>query len=114
MDAAVKTMKKDEISLVSCDSSYTFGDKGREEWGIEPNMSVEYEVHLKSFEQVLKSIYYTAKNDQLVVILMKIRLNNVLLPTLFNAVNNIAQSCYTRLTVNIPSLIKNMKIKNFV
>ena len=52
IDAAVKIMKKDEISLVNCDSSYAFGDKGKEEWGIEPNMSVQYEIHLKSFEQV--------------------------------------------------------------
>jgi hypothetical protein len=48
----VKIMKKDEIALVNCDSSYAFGDKGREEWGIEPNMFVQYEIHLKSFEQV--------------------------------------------------------------
>ena len=52
VDAAVKTMKKDEISLVNCDSSYAFGEKGKEEWGIGPSMSVEYEIHLKSFEQV--------------------------------------------------------------
>ena len=58
VDAAVKTMKKDEISLIHCDSSYAFGDKGREEWGIEANMSVDYEIHLKSFEQVLIIIVY--------------------------------------------------------
>ena len=52
VDAAVKIMKKDEIALVNCDSSYAFGDKGRQEWGIEPNMSVQYEIHLKSFEQL--------------------------------------------------------------
>ena len=52
IDEAVKIMKKDEIALVNCDSSYAFGDKGREEWGIEPNMIVQYEIHLKSFEQL--------------------------------------------------------------
>ena len=36
---------------------------------------------------------YTAKNYEL----LKTGLNNVLLPTLFNVVNNIVQHCYTRL-----------------
>ena len=34
---------------------------------------------------------YTAKNDQVVAMLMKTGLNNVLLPTLFTVVNNIEQ-----------------------
>lgn len=52
VDAAVKTMKKDEVSLINCDSSYAFGERGREDWEIKPSMSVEYEIHLKSFEQL--------------------------------------------------------------
>jgi hypothetical protein len=43
---------------------------------------------------------YTAKNDQVVAILMKTGLNNALLPTLFTVVNNIEQYCYTRLRLN--------------
>jgi hypothetical protein len=39
---------------------------------------------------------YTAKNAQVDAILMKTGLDNVLLPTLFIAVNNIEQYCYTR------------------
>ena len=39
----------------------------------------------------LCSIAYTAKNYKL----LKTGLNNVLLPTLFNVVNNIVQHCYT-------------------
>ena len=38
---------------------------------------------------------YTAKNEQLVAILLKTGLNNVLLSILFNVVNNIVQHCYT-------------------
>ena len=57
VDAAVKTMKKGEVSLVNCDSSYAFGDKGREEWGIGPNMSVAYEIRLKSFDQVSSTLF---------------------------------------------------------
>jgi hypothetical protein len=34
---------------------------------------------------------YTAKNDQVVAMLMKTGLNNVFLPTLFTVVNNIEQ-----------------------
>ena len=40
---------------------------------------------------------YMAKNDQVVAILMKTGLNNVLLPTV---VNNIEQYCYTRFRLN--------------
>jgi hypothetical protein len=43
---------------------------------------------------------YKAKNDQVVAMLMKTGLNNVLLPTLFTAVNNIEQYCYTRFSIN--------------
>ena len=43
---------------------------------------------------------YTRKNAQVVAILMKTGLNNVLLPTLFIAVNNIEQYCYTRFRLN--------------
>jgi hypothetical protein len=45
-------------------------------------------------------IVYTRKNPQVVAILMKTRLNNVLLPTLFTVVNNIEQYCYTRFRLN--------------
>jgi hypothetical protein len=38
---------------------------------------------------------YRRKNAQVDAILMKTGLNNVLLPTLFIAVNNIEQYCYT-------------------
>jgi hypothetical protein len=44
---------------------------------------------------------YTAKNDQVVAMLMKTGLNNALLPTLFTVVNNIEQYCYTRFRLNI-------------
>jgi hypothetical protein len=43
---------------------------------------------------------YTAKNDQVVAMLMKTGLNNALLPTMFIAVNNIEQYCYTRFRLN--------------
>jgi hypothetical protein len=43
---------------------------------------------------------YTAKNDQVVAILMKTGLNNVMWPTLFTVVNNIEQNCYTRFRLN--------------
>ena len=43
---------------------------------------------------------YTAKNDQVVAILMKTGLNNALLPTLFTVVNDIEQYCYTRFRLN--------------
>jgi hypothetical protein len=43
---------------------------------------------------------YTAKNDQVVAILMKTGLNNVSLPTLFTVVNNIEEYCYTRFRLN--------------
>lgn len=52
VDVAITKMKKGEISLVNCDSSYAFGEKGRPEWGIGPSVTVEYEIHLKSFVQV--------------------------------------------------------------
>jgi hypothetical protein len=48
----------------------------------------------------LGDIYYTRKNAQVDAILMKTGLNNVLLPTLFIAVNNIQQYCYTRFRLN--------------
>jgi hypothetical protein len=44
--------------------------------------------------------YYTAKNDQVVAILMKTGLDNVLLPTFFTVVNNSEQYCYTRFRLN--------------
>jgi hypothetical protein len=43
---------------------------------------------------------HTRKNAQVDAILMKTGLNNVLLPTLFKAVNNIEQYCYTRFRLN--------------
>jgi hypothetical protein len=43
---------------------------------------------------------YTRKNAQVDAILMKTGLTNVLLPTLFIAVNNIEQYCYTRFRLN--------------
>jgi hypothetical protein len=43
---------------------------------------------------------YTRKNAQVDAMLMKTGLNNVLLPTLFIAVNNIEQYCYTRFRLN--------------
>jgi hypothetical protein len=43
---------------------------------------------------------YTAKNDQIVAILMKTGLNSALLPTLFTVANNIEQCCYTRFMLN--------------
>ena len=52
VDAAVKTMKKGETSLITSDPSHAFGGNGRPEWGIAPDAPVTYEVHLKSFEQV--------------------------------------------------------------
>ena len=53
---------------------------------------------LKDFEKAiitLEKLLYTAKNERLVAMLMKTGLNNVLLSTLFNVVNNIVQHCYT-------------------
>ena len=60
VDEAVKTMKKGEISFITADSSYGFGDEGRPEWNIAPGATVEYEVHLKSFEPVCPNtcMYY--------------------------------------------------------
>ena len=46
---------------------------------------------------------YTGKNDQVVAMLMKTGLNNVLLPTLFTVVNNIEQ--YIVVTSNSGSTI---------
>jgi hypothetical protein len=43
---------------------------------------------------------YTRKNAQVVAVLMKTGLNNVLLPKLFTVVNNIEQYCYTRFRLN--------------
>ena len=43
-------------------------------------------------KEYLKSPGYTMKNEQL---LMKTGLNNVVLSTLFNVVNNNVQHCYT-------------------
>ena len=43
---------------------------------------------------------YSAKNDQVVAMLMKTGLNNVVRPTLFTVVNNIEQYCYTRFRLN--------------
>ena len=43
---------------------------------------------------------YTRKDAQVDAILIKTGLNNVLLPTLFIAVNNIEQYCYTRFRLN--------------
>ena len=53
---------------------------------------------------------YTAKNYEL----SKTGLNNVLLPTLFNVVNNIVQHCYTRLQAgfrlkNLFSIVDNIE-----
>jgi hypothetical protein len=45
-------------------------------------------------------LLYTAKNDQVVAILVKTGLNNVVRPTLFTVVNNIEQYCYTRFRLN--------------
>jgi hypothetical protein len=53
-------------------------------------------------------ISYTRKNAQVDAILMKTGLNNVLLPTLFIAVNNIEQYCYTRFRLNISSGIATL------
>jgi hypothetical protein len=50
--------------------------------------------------KLLSRLVYTAKNDQVVAMLMKTRLNNALLPTLFTVVNNIEQYCYTRFRLN--------------
>ena len=43
---------------------------------------------------------YTAKNDQVVTILMKTGLNNVVWPTLFTVANNVELYCYTRYRLN--------------
>ena len=47
------------------------------------------------WKQPLYCFPYTRKNAQVDAILMKTGLNNALLPTLFIAVNNIEQYCYT-------------------
>jgi hypothetical protein len=52
------------------------------------------------FPHFIISRDYTRKNAQVDAILMKTGLNNVLLPTLFIAVNNIEQHCYTRFRLN--------------
>ena len=44
-----------------------------------------------------RTILYTTKNEQLVVILLKAGLNNVLQLRLLTVVSNIVQHCYTRL-----------------
>ena len=43
----------------------------------------------------ITSGYTQQKNEQLVAMLIKTRLNNIFLPILFNVFNNIAQNCYT-------------------
>jgi hypothetical protein len=48
------------------------------------------------WKQPLYCFPYTRKKAQVDAILMKTGLNNALLPTLFIAVNNIEQYCYTR------------------
>jgi hypothetical protein len=53
-----------------------------------------------SVDSQYKVVYYMRKNAQVDAILMKTGLNNVLLPTLFIAVNNIEQYCYTRFRLN--------------
>ena len=39
-------------------------------------------------------LHYMEKNEHLAAMLIKIRLNNVVLPTLSNVVNNSVQNCY--------------------
>lgn len=56
-------------------------------------VQLSYIIQSHSFNKVK---WYTAKNDQVVAILMKTGLNNVVRPTLFAVVNNIEQYCYTR------------------
>ena len=51
-------------------------------------------------EQICENLYYTAKNYQPVAMLLRTRLNNVVLPTLFKVVDNIEQHCYTRFRLN--------------
>jgi hypothetical protein len=57
-------------------------------------------LYIKYYAYLIIYLVYTAKNAQVDAILMKTGLNNVLLPTLFIAVNNIEQYCYTRFRLN--------------
>jgi hypothetical protein len=57
-------------------------------------------LYIKYYAYLTIYLAYTAKNAQVDAILMKTGLNNVLLPTLFIAVNNIEQYCYTRFRLN--------------
>ena len=54
-------------------------------------------VRRNSLEQVKRRFFHApkvhSKNEQLCSGLMKTAMNNVLLPTLFNVVNNIVQYC---------------------
>ena len=65
-------------------------------------VNIHMSMNLLSLERIWNTgpLRYTRKNAQGVAILMKTGLNNVLLPTLFIAVNNIEQYCYTRFRLN--------------
>ena len=57
-------------------------------------------LYIKYYAYLITYLAYTRKNAQVDAILMKTGLNNVLLPTMFIAVNNIEQYCYTRFRLN--------------
>jgi hypothetical protein len=68
------------------------------------DFAVHYNTHYITFtifvRETITQTRYTRKNAQVDAILMKTGLNNVLLPTLFIAVNNIEHYCYTRFRLN--------------
>uniref|UniRef100_A0A2R5LG15 peptidylprolyl isomerase n=1 Tax=Ornithodoros turicata TaxID=34597 RepID=A0A2R5LG15_9ACAR len=50
VELAIQKMKKGEKSLFRITSKFAFGSEGHKEWDIPPNATVDYIIHLKSFE----------------------------------------------------------------
>jgi len=57
LDIALQKFKKGETSKIILSPKYAFGEKGNPDLKIPPNVKVEYEVTLKTFEKVCSSLY---------------------------------------------------------
>ncbi|XP_043932530.1 peptidyl-prolyl cis-trans isomerase FKBP5 isoform X1 [Protopterus annectens] len=55
VDKALEKMQKGEYCLLHLKSQYGFGDAGKHEFSIGPDMELDYEVTLKSFEKAKES-----------------------------------------------------------
>lgn len=55
VDQALLKFKKGERSLIKLDPAYGFGSAGQEQFGVPPNVSIEYELELKNFEKAKES-----------------------------------------------------------